>query len=156
MKFIKLTQGKQAIVDDEDFERLSKNKWYFCFGYATRAFWLKEKKKQIKILMHREVLNNSDKREVDHINHNKIDNRKQNLRFCSHRQNLINVPISKRNTSGYKGVIWEGRKNKWVVYVRHHGKDKFGGYFIDKKTAAKSYNKLALKYFGEFACINNI
>lgn len=104
MKLIELTQGQKAIVDDDDYGRLSKSKWYaekkYNNFYARRGL--------DDVLMHRIILKLTDsKLKVDHINHNGLDNRKENLRVCTQRQNMCNKKKEKDNKSGYKGGVLE-------------------------------------------------
>ena len=85
MKEIPLTRGKFALVDDEDYEWLSQWKWYCSTtGYAVRGC------KNRILYMHREIAKTKPGMLTDHINRNKLDNRKENLRFCSHRENMKN------------------------------------------------------------------
>ena len=165
MKRIPLTQGKYTLVDDEDFELLSQ--WSWCFqpsgntGYAIRC--TKEHKKNITIRMHRQILRlkKGDGIQIDHVNHNGLDNRKGNLRKCRQAQNSQNqVMHTKGKTSKYKGV-WLSRtihKGKvycyWYCGIRVNYKLIHLGSFRDELTAAKVYDKAAIKYFGEFACLN--
>jgi len=157
-KEIELTQGKIALVDDDDFERLNQHKWhYFGLGYAARHGSKQKGSKEINyILMHREIMNFPEKTGVDHKNHNGIDNRKENLRICGQDKNLMNTRIRSDNKSGFKGVSWNKEKNKWVVHIRINCKTIHVGYYSDKRKAAMAYNEAAKRYFGEFACINNI
>lgn len=145
---IELSKGYKTIIDDEDYEIVKNNKWSYCCGYARGTV------DGIGIQMHRFImgLENGDKRTVDHINLNKLDNRRSNLRICSIRENLCNRPMRKDNKSGYRGVSWNSEKNKWVVRVN----DKVRGYFKDIHTAAKKYNEVATKEHGEFASLNII
>ena len=125
MRRIKLTQGKYTLVDDEDFEWLNQWKWNYMKtsyggGYACRQIYLGKinGKYQYKtILMHR-IINNTPKRfETDHINRDKLDNQRENLRIVNSSQNKINVGLRKHNTSGYKGIRWEIDRNKWLVRI---------------------------------------
>ena len=100
MKHIPLTQGKVAIVDDKDYEYLNQWKWYAHKKgntyYARRSinYKLNGKKKTRTIQMHNIVLSKTDvSKEIDHKNHNGLDNRLSNLRICTHAQNLANQRI---------------------------------------------------------------
>src|SRR3990167_4081188 len=105
MKFIKLTQGKFVLVDDEDFEWLNQYKWY-CQKALSNRFYARGQagKNKKTIFMHRFILNINDKRRIDHMNGDSLDNRKSNLRICTQQQNLFNKKMYKNNKSGYKGV----------------------------------------------------
>ena len=155
MKKIPLTQGKFAIVDDEDYERLSKHKWY---AQKTKNTWyavrtIGDGKEQKTILMHREILNIPKGFGTDHINHNGVDNKKGNIRRCNQSQNLQNKRKTK-GTSRYKGVSWYGRHKKWYVQIVHNGQWHGLGYYDNEILAAKAYDRRAKELFGEFACLN--
>ena len=157
MKKIKLTQGKDALVEDEDFERLNKFKWRAKFdGYNWYAY--RNNRKGLKnspIAMHREILNLSmgDGKYIDHINHYGLDNRKSNLRVCTHAENLYRQR-SRIGSSRYKGVSWNKQSKKWTAYIAKNGLQKHLGYFKDEMIAALIYDLNAIKYFGEFASTN--
>lgn len=156
MKRIPLTQEKFAIVDDEDYEELSKHKWFFCGGYARRASKLSLcEKGHSTISMHRDILKVDDiQLEVDHKNFNKLDNRKINIRVCSKAENRRNRKKLSTNTSGYKGVWRNGAG--WSAYIFVNGKNRYLGYFSDKHKAAIVWNEAAKKYHGEFAVLNEV
>lgn len=152
MKKIPLTQGYSAIVDDDDFAVVNQFKWCFANGYAKR------KSNKSIILLHRFLLGllPGDGIKVDHKNSDGLDNRRVNIRPCSESQNQMNRIVSTRSKSGLKGVMWKRDKKKWYAQIRVNGKYHFLGYFDDKRLAGDSYNKAALKYFGEFARLNYI
>ena len=153
-KLIALTQGKFAIVDNEDFDELSKHKWNACSDrgnfYARRL--QRKGIKRINIHMHREVINAPVGIEVDHKNGNGLDNQKCNLRLCTRFENTRNRHQKIKNQSGYKGVTPEGKK--WKSRIRVNGKEKYLGLFGSKKLAARIYDDAAREYFGEFASTN--
>lgn len=159
MKEIQLTQGKVALVDDEDFEYLNQWKWHALISrntfYAIRHLRI-EKKIVKSILMHRFIMNTDKYLVVDHLNGNTLDNRKYNLRNCTHSENIRNQKLSIKNTSGYKGVSWSINKKKWVVQIQCENKKIFIGYFINSIDAAIAFNEAAIKYHGEFANLNKI
>lgn len=131
MKEIKLTKGQYALVDDEDFDYLNQWKWKFdSHGYASRTIYPKG-----KVYMH-QLVNQTKKGFVtDHINQNKLDNRRNNLRTVTSSQNLHNSGISAKNTSGYKGISLMKGRNKWAVYIHINYKKINLGYFKDIKDA---------------------
>ncbi len=148
MKYIELTKGKRAIVDDEDFEYLNQWKWLFDSNYARRS--IGPAGNQECLYMHKLLINCPKNRKGDHINGNKLDNRKSNLRIATVSENGMNRKVSKNNKSGLKGVsFFEGR---WRAYIQR----KFLGYYSTKKEAAIAYNKAAQEFFGEFARLNKI
>lgn len=145
MKQIKLTQGKFAIVDDEEFEYLNQWKWHCSNrGYAIRT------QKNKKIFMHRIINNTPKELFTDHINGDILNNRKVNLRACTTSQNGFNRKLNINNTSGYKGIVWHKRDNKWQVQIKAGSKNKYIGSFSDQREAIQIYNKIALQEFGEF------
>ena len=163
MKKIKLTKGQYTIVDNEDFELLNKYKWQAGFFnkkdfYAMRSIETRKdkKRKRISILMHRIILKASKKLNVDHINHDTLDNRKHNLRLATKVQNGGNRKISCSNSSGYKGVSWNTNRQKYLVQIKYKGKSYNLGGFKDKKKAALMYNLYSKKFFGEYALLNTI
>jgi len=150
---ILLTQGRVAIVDDEDFERLSRWKWHYDKGYAVRmSSALLGRRKPI--LMHREILNTPEEMETDHVNGDGLDNRHENLRVCIHAENQHNSQKSRANTSGYKGVSFCKSHQKWCAFIGINGKVKFLGGFIDVLDAAYAYDNAARNLFGDFARTN--
>ena len=97
---------------------------------------------------------------VDHINGNKLDNRKQNLRFVTQQQNCFNSKRKKphpnsKNPSHYKGVSWRNDRNKWRSTITKDGKRIYLGLFENAQDAALAYNKAAKKYHGKYAKLNN-
>ena len=148
MRNITLTKGKYAIVDDDDFERVSQFKWHFgTRGYAIR----RECKSKRQIYMHRFIMNFPEM-DIDHKNQDKLDNQKSNFRLCSDLGNSRNRKAPITNTSGYKGVSWVPSRGRWVAYCQ----EKQIGYFRTKEEAANAYNKKAHELFGEFAHLNEI
>ena len=151
-------RGIFTIVDDEDFEYLSKWKWHALknpFDYRVCRLDRKEDGEWGKmVLLHRIVINAPKGVEVDHINGDSLDNRKINLRLCTSAQNKYNRHKANSKT-GYKGVYLSGfKKNKYYVQIMVDGKGIHLGMFNDLITAAEAYDKAAIKYFGSFAWTN--
>lgn len=148
MKRILLTRGKYALVDDEDFDWLTSNwKWHFSSGYAQTNFRLDDGGR-ITMKLHRLLISVPAGSELDHINGDGLDNRRVNLRLCTHQENMRNRPKNK-NKAGYKGVY----KNhaRWQAAIKHNGKKIYLGNFSKPEEAAKAYDLKAKELFGEFA-----
>ncbi len=154
MKEIPLTQGKFAIVDDKDYDWLSKWKWCYNSGYAVRMS-PGVNGKQRKILMHREILQTLKGTETDHINGDRLDNRRYNLRVCTHSQNMMNQRKT-RGCSRFKGVHWHKAHKKWHAKIKKERKNQHIGYFDVEDNAALAYNEAATELFGEFASLNEV
>ena len=158
MKRIPLTNGKFAIVDDEDYERLSQYSWYTSKGrntyYARRS--IKEDNKWKVRFMHHDIINVPIGFQTDHKNRKGYDNRKDNLRICTHAQNIQNSKLNKnsRYSSCYKGVVWFKRTKKWRAYIKKKNVFTSLGYYKNEIDAAKAYDCKAKELFGEFACTN--
>lgn len=143
MKKIKLTKGKYALVDAEDFEWLNQWKWYYhSNGYAVRLIYIKgsgrKHQKSECVLMHRVINKTPSGFITDHINRDKLDNRRSNLRTADKSLNSINRPLQPNNKSGYKGIHWFKRINQWQVYINKGGKRRSLGYFKSLDDAVKA------------------
>ena len=159
MKYITLTRGYSAIVDDEDFDKLSKYKWQYHLGYAKRGKYNKSIKNNDNIKMHIQITNCQKGMVVHHINHNKLDNRKENLRICSVRDNHKSQLLQKEGrgyTSKYQGVYLKKKTGSWVARIKVNYKNIPLGEFRIEDQAAAAYNDAAKKYFGEFAVLNDV
>jgi hypothetical protein len=145
MTEIFLTKGKVAIVDADDFEYLNQWKWLFDGkGYAVRHEPRQKGKHRGWIYMHRLINNTPSDLETDHINHNRLDNRKSNLRAITHQKNLFNSKIAKNNTSGCKGVT--KAKGKWQAQIVINQKNIYLGYYYDIEEAIRARTEAELKY----------
>lgn len=151
---VKLTNSKKIVlIDNENYEWIINHNWSLDnYGYACTN----KRKGMLSSLMHRLILNAPKGQDVDHINGNPLDNRRKNLRICSRSQNLHNSKKHKDNKSGYKGVFWQSKSNKWRAQICCEGKRFSIGMFCNKKDAAIAYNKEAIKLFGQFARLNKI
>ena len=159
MKEIQLTQGKVALVDDDMYEYLNQWKWQVNKNgnkfYAITTLHINGKCKTT--FMHRLISNNKNtKMHTDHINGDGLDNRKINLRICTHSQNLMNRGPQANNKTGYKGVSYDKNLNKFRATISINGINKNLGSYINLIDAARTYNAAALKYYGEFAKLNVI
>jgi hypothetical protein len=152
MKKIFLSQGKFAIVDECLFEWLIQWKWYHSKGYAARN--IGGRKNKSIVWMHRLINDTPDGFETDHINRNKLDNRRENLRSVTKSQNGLNKGKNKNNKSGYKGVYLESWSGKWRAEIRIDGKRMTLGRFVNINDANKArilaeekYVKHTTQYF---------
>lgn len=152
MRMITLTQGRVTLVDDEDFERLSKHRWYYSTGYARRCIREDGKKKTIR--MHREIMNPAKGLDIDHVDHDGLNNCKFNMREVTRAQNTRNKQCRGTGTSSYKGVYFLKRTQKFVAQIELNYKNMHLGYFADERLAAQAYNDAAVKYHGPYACLN--
>lgn len=153
---IPLTQGKFAIVGPRDYKYLMQWKWYYDNGYAVRNDYTNG---HTRVRMHRVVLERmgfKDFPDSDHINRNRLDNRRGNLRAVVRSQNIYNSSKRKDNTSGYKGVSWHRRHKKWYSTIMLNGKHHYLGQFDDKVEAAQAYNEAAKECHGKFAVLNKL
>lgn len=149
MKEVILTNGMKTLVDDEDFERVTAYNWGFdCFGYGTCTL------STLNIRLHRFIMNAPKGLVVDHINGDRLDNRKENLRLCSIKENIRNSKKHKDNTSGYRGVSTIGRL--WRAYIVVDRKQISLGCYKTREEAALAYNRGATLYHGEYAHLNVI
>jgi hypothetical protein len=160
MKRIKLNLNKFALVDDSDFLLVKDFKWYFNpYKNSVSAKMEKGIKNRRRIYLHRLIINPKKGMEVDHINGNGCDNRRKNLRICTHSENLKNQKIRINNTCGFKGAYYMKsgkRPRRWMAAITVNGKQKYLGYFSSAVEAGRAYNIAAAKYFKSFAAINII
>ena len=157
-RLIPLTQGQQAIVDSTDYEWLSQRSWFALWNKDIQGFYAwthirTEDSKRHIAGMHRIILGLEfgDKRRVDHIDQNTLDNRSLNLRIATPAQNGWNQGIRRSNRSGYKGVSWYPKYGKYVAQIRiGGGKRKFLGYRDTAEDAYALYCAAATELHGEF------
>jgi hypothetical protein len=153
MKTIPLTRGKEALVDDEDYEFLMQWKWHYRkdarTGYASR--WVRSQRKQYVVWMHHTVCQRAgitlDGKQCDHRDQNGLNNRRSNLRPATQIENNRNQRRRQDNTSGVKGVDWYARSQKWRVRVA----GECIGYFQLLEHAHQARDQAAKKVFGTFA-----
>lgn len=155
MKKLYLNNGQFALVDNEDFDYLNQFSWSLMGkGYVRRGVRIGNKNKTIAL--HREIMKHPEGKEIDHINHNKLDNQKSNLRICSHQENLRNQKIRIDNSTGFKGVCYRYNLSKtrpWQARIFFNGKDNHLGLFATKEEAVFTYSTFAIKYFKEYVKI---
>lgn len=146
--------GKFMLVDNEDFESINGYKWSVTkTGYA-QAHIPNTGCAGKPVLAHTLIMNTPKGLEVDHINGNKLDNRKSKLRIVTKQQNYQNQGKRLGCYSKYKGVSWNKRSKKWLAYICLNYKLIHLGYFSDEIEAGKAYDTKAKELFGEFAKLN--
>lgn len=136
----------RALVDTVKYDIINGYKWCInAKGYVITTDGTRQ------IALHRLVTNAPQGMQVDHRNHNKRDNRIDNLRICTNKENQRNQGINKRNTSGYTGVYWDKTKDKWKAFITVDSKGISLGSYSDINDAIEARRKAVEKYFGEFA-----
>ena len=158
-KTIPLTQNQVALVNAEDYEWLSEHKWRYQqgrVGYAVRS--VRDDGVVIVIQMHRLILEHHGVdmtgKLTDHANRRGLDNRRKNLRPASLAQNMQNRKLHKNNSSGFMGVYWSPRRQKWRANINAAGRKIFLGRYDDLLDAARAYDAAALEHHGDFATLN--
>ena len=150
MKQIPLANNKGiALVDDEDYDAVAQHSW--CnngYGYAIAQIRGKS------VRMHRWLLGAGDGQEIDHVNRNKSDNRRSNLRFCTHAENMMNraeveTGIPSNSTTGLKGVSWRESHGKYSATLWDNGKAVHIGYFSTAEQASRTYKRVSRILKGE-------
>lgn len=145
-----------AMVDDEDFEHLNQWRWYASNGYAMRKTYTSGCKYRATFFIHREILKPKSNIHVDHINGNRMDNRRNNLRLCNIAQNNRNVGKQHGTSSIFKGVAWINREKRFRSQIRCDKKSFSLGSYVSEINAAIAYNIAAIKYHQDFAKLNPI
>lgn len=153
---IKLTQGKTAIVDDEDYEWLNQIKWHAQRSkytwYAVNCSWVEGKPLHTK--MHRLILGAKPGEQVDHRDHDGLNNRRSNIRTATKIQNMGNMMPNTGSSSKFKGVYIDKSTGRWKVAIQVNKRPIYLGKYQDETEAARMYDTAALKHFGDFALTN--
>lgn len=146
--------NQEILIDKEDYDKVKDYCWRVNkYGYVVTSMFNESTNKYNKIVkLHRFIINCPDNMVVDHINHNKLDNRTCNLRVCTQSDNAKNHIISKNNSSGVSGIQWNKNNKNWRVTI---GNKNIGSYnnFHDAVIARKEAEE---KYFGEYSYDNSI
>lgn len=152
---VPLTQGKVALIDDEDCPLVLPFKW--CASSPRASLWYAVRGIQngsgiwTTVRMHVVIMGTKN---IDHINLNGLDNQRNNLRVATGTQNNANRPLQRNNSSGYKGVSYHKPTQKWSAYIKYRYVKRHIGYFATPEEAALAYDKAAIECFGEFAKLN--
>ena len=151
-RYVPLTRGYFALVDAADYERVMQYKWCATSEHRGTVYGSCRPKGKT-LLMHRLIMNAPPGKVVDHINGHGWDNRRDNLRLCDQMQNQWNLHTA-RGTSRFKGVSWSKQRRKWLATIRCRGKSMYLGLFANEIDAARAYDDMASKLFGEYAHLN--
>ena len=160
MKEIPLTQGFVALVDDADYEHLSQWKWYAARitrtnpAIAVRSETRPKQKRRRRVFMHRLIMNTPPGLVTDHLNHQTLDNRRENLRVCTQKENGTNHTKQQGTSSKYLGVHWHTGCSKWQARIQLDGKQKHLGYFDNEEEAARAYDAAVIEHRDEYATTN--
>jgi hypothetical protein len=149
---ISLPSGHAALIDEDDWEIVSPYRWRVL--RTGSAAYVQSQVGKRSLFMHRLIMAAPDRLEVDHVNHDGLDNRRSNLRLCTRSENAANKKIPENNTSGYKGVSWCAWRGKWRAQIYANLVSRHLGYFDSAADAGQAYNAAAVEFFGEFACLN--
>lgn len=154
MKLIPVGDGRYALVDACDYERLSNRSWRLHRGKNGMFYAVRFDRELGLIGMHREVLGYS-KHRIDHRNRDGLDNRRENLRWATNSENMMNQGKRAGLTSRFKGVS-KRPGEKWKATIWVNGERRDLGRFSCERRAAEAYDKAALELFGEFARTNKM
>lgn len=143
-----------AMVSDEDFDRVSKWKWSAFKG--RNVFYAARRSAGKMIRLHQEIMGDVGGKDIDHVDGNGLNNTRENLRACTHQENMWNVRKRRPGDSRYKGVSWSKPSLAWVTYIRVDGKRRNLGYFDSEEAAAMAYNVAAKEVQGAYCVLNEV
>lgn len=142
-----MLNGTSFIFDPEDEEIVRRYTWSISRGYPRTMI------NNMSVYLQRVLLPDVNG-EIDHINGDKTDYRRENLRIATHAQNNQNKGLRRDSTTGYKGVCFDKRSKRYIAYINANNKRTYLGYFMDKEDAARAYDKAAVSLHGDFARLN--
>lgn len=150
MQFTVTSKGKDytVLIDAADWEKVGQYNWYM----QNERGYLRARKDGRTVALHRLLLDAPQGLCVDHINGDPLDNRRQNLRLCTHSENMRNRRIRSGQS---KGVTWRERDGKWEASIKVDGVNHFLGQYHDKAEAVRTYDAIARHYHGRFARTNH-
>jgi hypothetical protein len=154
---VPLTQGKVAVIDAEDSDRVLSMKWYAIRAKNNRWYAMCAASKATngrQILLHRFIMAPPDGSFIDHIDRDGLNCVRSNLRICTNSQNRMNSKVRATNTSGFKGASFHKRIGKWHGQIRMNSRTRSLGYFETAEEAGRAYDTAAREMFGEFARLN--
>jgi hypothetical protein len=147
--------GSSFLIDSEDLDKISHMTWFRGKrGYPVAATSRKLPGGRRNVSVHRLLLSPPQGYDVDHISGDKLDNRKSNLRICSHQQNMFNQKMRSTNSSGYYGVSYMKNCGKYEAYIHFNGRKNYLGIFDTVSGAAAARDAAAKRLFGDYARLN--
>lgn len=149
---IPLSRNQIALIDKEDLKKIKDYGWYARFDRIGKTFYAITRTHGTNIIMHRLILDADDSTVIDHADHNGLNNRKSNIRICTQSQNCMNKKTQSNNSSGYKGVSFHKRKNKYQATIMINRKQIYLGSFNTAIEASEVYQAAAKRLFGKFYC----
>jgi hypothetical protein len=152
IRYIPLTQGMYAIVDAEDYERVSRYKWYAVRD--GRTYYARRTAKIGHITLHRQIMRTPKGKVTDHIDGNGLNDRRSNLRNCNPTENSRNRRRNRKTITGFKGVWREKKTGKYCAQIHFDHKYVYLGTFATPEEAAHAYDRKARQLFGPFARCN--
>lgn len=159
---IPLSKGLVAIVDEDDYERLIRHNWSAVWSKTSKSFYARRRTfssdnaRTQKMPMHREVMGDPRGMDIDHKNHDTLDNRKSNLRVVTRSQNVMNQRLRSDNRSGVTGVCWYPANRKWGAHIRINGKRTHLGLFEILENAVAARISKERELFGEFSYAESV
>lgn len=150
MKVVPLSggEGRKALVSPEDFDHVMQHRWHYANGYAATAI------ERRTTYMHRFILKPPPGLVVDHVNHDGLDNRRENIRIGTQTQNMANMRPYDGKVSRHKGVYWDESRELWRARIKQHRTYHYLGAYLDEDDAGRAYDAAARWLFGEFAFTN--
>jgi hypothetical protein len=147
---IELSRGGVALVDEEDCGLVKGYRWHATNGYARANY------QGTSVLMHRLIMRAQTGQMIDHVNGQRADNRRCNLRFCTRAENTRNRKRPVNNSSGFSGVHREAYSGLWRARIQFNNKKINLGNFETPELAHAAYMRAAKEYFGAFAPLKEL
>lgn len=152
-KALRLRGGASTMLDDTDYDRAKDFRWHKTTNGYVAGFVMEQGVRR-RVYLHRWLLEAQPGQIVDHIDGNKLNNRRSNLRLVTRSQNQANRRHNRNSRSRYKGVTWHKRRGMWMARIQVRGRRITIGYFVDPLQAAYEYDAFARTFFGEYARVN--
>lgn len=148
---IRLKNGMNTVIDQQDYELVSKYRWH---ATKSKPFYAVTSINGVPVCLHHLILPKISGLDIDHRDGDSLNNRRNNLRYCTHRQNLLNKSVQKNNKCGFKGVSFHRSSGRFRAQIQVDGRRLTLGHSDNAETAAKIYDEAALRHYGEFARLN--